>query len=532
MRLRTYLIALVAATLLPVLAFAGWSAWRAVAAERIVAARELARLATSAAGALEVEFGRAIVLGRTLAASPALRRGDLETFALQAREAAEANGTSVAIGGEDGRQTFNSRVPAGMPIDARPSPELVRQVRERGGPFVTDLFPAPLMDRPIAAVIVPVHGAPADIAVAIGVRVDTARLARLLPEPVFGAGAFSLALDGRGTVAARSGAAPEHFPMRALDGWAPGQVGLIEGGAGARLLAARSMIADTGWQVIVVAPEHAVAAGARGAVVWLAAAGVGGLLLAVLLSVLLAAFLLRQARGLVATASAMAEGGAVSDDSRVTEVAVLRRALEAAGGAIRSRAEAQARLHAMTETASLLEQRVAERTRDLEQATGRLLDAEDEVRRRIARDLHDSTVQELVAASLYIAHARAAPAGGGAGAGRCRRRAGAGQGGTADRILPVAAPLARRMRACGGVASVCRGRGAAQRCRDQRRGAVRHAEIVAIRRDGAVPRCAGSLGECGFAWRGTKHSGAHHPRSTGSRRRGHRRRPRHDAPWA
>ncbi len=410
MRLRTYLIALVAATLLPVLAFAGWSAWRAVAAERIVAARELARLATSAAGALEVEFGRAIVLGRTLAASPALRRGDLETFALQAREAAEANGTSVAVGGEDGRQTFNSRVPAGEPIDARPSPELVRQVRERGGPFVTDLFPAPLMDRPIAAVIVPVHDAPADIAVAIGVRVDTARLARLLPEPVFGAGAFSLALDGRGTVAARSSGAPEHFLMRALDGWAPGQVGLIEGGGGARLLAARGMIADTGWQVVVVAPEDAVAAGARRAMLWLAAAGVGGLLLAVLLSVLLAAFLLREARGLVATASAMAEGGAVRDGSRVTEVAVVRRALEAAGGAIRSRAEAQARLHAMTETASLLEQRVAERTRDLEQATGRLLDAEDEVRRRIARDLHDSTVQELVAASLYIAHARAAPA--------------------------------------------------------------------------------------------------------------------------
>ncbi|CAH0282170.1 hypothetical protein ROS9278_03974 [Roseomonas sp. CECT 9278] len=410
MRLRTYLIALVAATLLPVLAFAGWSAWRVVAAERSVTARELTRLATSAAGALEVEFGRAIVLGRTLAASPALRRGDIETFALQAREAADANGTSVATGDEHGRQTFNSRVARGEPINARPEPDLVRQVRERAAPFVTDLFQAPLMDRPIAAVIVPVQGAPADIAVAIGVRVDTARLERLLPEPVFGAGAFSVVLDGRGTIAGRSAGAPGEFPVQALDGLAPGRVGLIERAGAARLLAARSLIADTGWQVVVVAPEEAVAASARRAMMWLGAAGVGGLMLAVLLSVLLAAFLLRQARGLVATASAMAEGAPVEGGSRVTEVAVVRRALEAAGGAIRSRAEAQARLHAMTETASLLEQRVAERTRDLEHATGRLLQAEDEVRRRIARDLHDSTVQELVAASLCIAHARAAPA--------------------------------------------------------------------------------------------------------------------------
>lgn len=410
MRLRTYLIALVAATLLPVLAFAGWSSWRAVAAERDVAARELTRLAASGAGALEVEFGRAIVLGQTLAASPALRRGDLETFAVQAREAAEANGTSVAVGDEAGRQTFNSRIARGAPIEARPSPELVREVRERGGPFVTDLFEAPLMDRPIAGVVVPVEGAPADLAAAIGVRVDTARLERLLPVPVFGAGAFSVALDSRGNVAARSASAPERFPAQALAGLAPGQVGLVEGAGTARLLAARSMIAGTGWQVVVAAPEEAVAAGARRAMVWLAAAGAAGLLLAVVLSVLLAAFLLRQARALVATASAIAEGGAVRAGSRVTEVAVLRRALEAAGSAVRSRAEAQVRLHAMTETAALLEQRVAERTRELEQTTGRLLNAEDEARRRIARDLHDSTVQELVAASLCISRARAAPA--------------------------------------------------------------------------------------------------------------------------
>lgn len=410
MRLRTYLIALVAATLVPVLAFAGWSAWRAMAAERGLVARELARLAASGAGALEVEFGRAIVLGQTLAASPSLRRGDLQTFAVQAREAAEVNGTSLAVGNEQGRQTFNSRIAAGLPIEARPAPELVRQLRERGGPFVTDVFEAPLMDRPIAGVIVPIHGAPPDIAVALGVRVDTARLERLLPEPVFGAGAFSVALDGRGHVAARTAFAPEVLPGLALVGLSPGQVGLIEGPDRVRLLVARNPISGTDWQVLVAAPEEAVAGRARGALLRLSIAGTLGLLVAIVLAVVLAAFLLRQARVLVAVASEMVEGDADASRPRVTEVVALRQALEAAGAAIRSRAEAQARLRVMTETAALLEQRVAERTRELEETTGRLLNAEDETRRRIARDLHDSTVQELVGASLCIARARAAPA--------------------------------------------------------------------------------------------------------------------------
>jgi len=409
MRLRTYLIALVAVATLPILAFAAWTSWRAVAAERSLAAQELARLAATAAGALETEFGRAIMLGQTLAVSPALLAGDIEGFARQGYDAAAANGTSFAVGAEDGRQTFNSRFPLGQPIPARAAPDIVQRLRELGRPFVTGVFEAPLMDAPIVAVIVPVTGAPPQVAVGIGVRVDLPRLERLLPTPVTGPGGFSLVLDGSGAVAARTSDAPASFPSAGIVAAPAGSVVGISGTDGGRLAAVRQPIAGTDWQVVVAMPRDLGAATAWRSLRWLGIGGAAGVVLAVILATGLAAFLLRQARSLTEVAAALNGNDAPAARTRVAEVAVLRHALEAAGAALRSRAEAQARLSIMSEAAAMLEARVAERTRELEETVGRLLNAEDEERRRIARDLHDSTVQELVAASLGISRAQAAP---------------------------------------------------------------------------------------------------------------------------
>ncbi len=408
MRLRTYLIALVSAAILPILAFAAWTGWRAVDAERDLAAQELARLAATAAGALETEFGRAIVLGQTLAVSPDLRAGDIGRFAQQGYEAARANGTSFAVGDEAGRQTFNSRFPLGQPIPAVPAPDFVRRLKERGQPIVSEVFPAPLMDEAIVAVLVPVTGAPPEVAAGIGVRVDLSRLERLLPTPVMGPGGFSLALDGAGVVAARTANAPATFPAAEISAAPAGSIVTMTAGD-RHLVAVRQPIAETDWQVVIAMPEDAVAATAWQALRRLGAAGLVGLLAAMALAAILAGFLLRQARSLTDVAMSLAGDPATVAPPRVAEVAILRRALEAAGVAVRSRAEADARLTAMSEAAALLEGRVAERTRELEETLGRLLNAEDEERRRIARDLHDSTVQELVAASLSISRAQAAP---------------------------------------------------------------------------------------------------------------------------
>lgn len=54
----------------------------------------------------------------------------------------------------------------------------------------------------------------------------------------------------------------------------------------------------------------------------------------------------------------------------------------------------------------LLDRRVQERTRELQNLSARLLQLRDEERRRLARDLHDSTAQMLDAVAINVARAR------------------------------------------------------------------------------------------------------------------------------
>ena len=183
--------------------------------------------------------------------------------------------------------------------------------------------------------------------------------------------------------------------------------GLVRTGEGP-LHAALAPVGGTGWHVAVGAPEAAIAEALWRKAWLLTAVGAAGVLLAVAAAALLGRFLLREAGSLVVAAEGIAEGAPELPASRVHEVEVLRRALIGAGAAVRERAAAMARLRSVAEGATLLEERVAERTRELEETAGQLLNAQDEERRRIARELHDSTVQELIAASLSLAQAEAA----------------------------------------------------------------------------------------------------------------------------
>ena len=136
---------------------------------------------------------------------------------------------------------------------------------------------------------------------------------------------------------------------------------------------------------------------------WLIYVGSIVIVLALVTAVLLGRFLVRDASTLVAEAHMAAEGRVPPTlKSAVFEFADLRNTLRTVAIAAREAIFTQARVTVLAQTAAQLESRVSQRTQELEDATGRLLNAQDDERRRIAREMHDSTIQELIVATLHL----------------------------------------------------------------------------------------------------------------------------------
>jgi signal transduction histidine kinase len=406
MRLRTYLIILVTCTMAPLAAMAVGAAWLAASAEHARTTVEMQRLATAAGGAVDVAIGERLVLAQTMAAAPDLvTRGDHAAFERLARNAAAATGMDIIATNHVGEQFLNTWVAEGRPIDAAPSPALAERTIAAGGRYLIPLQPSPRTGEPVSAIIVATHEPGGENAF-IAVRIEPERLAALLPRPSLWRGGFAGLFDQTGRMIAITPGAPDGAEAIRVKVDADG-VAQLDVSAQKTLSAALSPVGTTGWHVAVGAPTDAIAAPLRHMTTFLAMAGLAGLAGAVLLAVLLGRFLLRQARALVRAASGLADARPPLPSSRVRELDVLRGALEHAGVALRERAAAVARAGMLAEDAAMLEARVAERTRDLEVMTGKLLNAEDEERRRIARELHDTTVQELIAASMALSQVEA-----------------------------------------------------------------------------------------------------------------------------
>ena len=406
MRLRTYLIVLVTCTMAPLAVMAVAAAWVAASGERARATVEMQLLAVAAAGAVEVAIGERLVLAQTMAAAPDLvARNDRAAFERLARNAAAATGMNIVAANRAGAQFLNTWVPEGQPINAIARPDLAERTIAGGRPYLMPVQPSPRTGEPISAIIVATHGPDGEI-VFVAVRIEPERLAALLPQPSYWPGGFAGLFDETGRMIALTPGAPDGAQALRFK-VDPDGVARLDAPAQTTLSAVLAPVGTTGWQVAVGAPTNAIAASLRRTTALLAAAGVASLAGAILFAVLLGRFLLRQAGVLVEAARGLAEVGPPLLPSRVRELDVLRGALEDAGAAIRERAEATARAVLLAEDTAMLEVCVAERTRDLEVMAGKLLNAEDEERRRIARELHDSTVQELIAASMALSQIEA-----------------------------------------------------------------------------------------------------------------------------
>ena len=156
--LRFHLWALIAGTLLPVLAFAGWLIFHHHHQERDAAEKALAGAAHGLSLAVDQEVGSSIATLRALAASEYLRAGELESFDRFARSvlATQPHWETVVLMDVSGQQLITLPVPFGVPLPLTGDPDTLKEVVRTRAPRVSDLTMARVGRRHVIGVLIPV----------------------------------------------------------------------------------------------------------------------------------------------------------------------------------------------------------------------------------------------------------------------------------------------------------------------------------------------------------------------------------------
>ncbi len=345
--------------------------------ERRAMERQIAETARAMGLVVDRQIGQQRVLLTALAASPALYQGDWPAFDSFARKAIAGEEASVVVL-RDGQQLLNTRHPPGAPLPLTPSAAagLTWSGPVGDGVRVSNLFHRVTDGAPIVVVskaMTLADGAKVDISVSTSART----FSRIWSEQGFPTAWTGVIVDGRGMVIARSRGGDAFIGRSASDSMK------------ARLATARSGVADTrtldgvnsvtawsrapgyGWSFIVAVPSAEVAGAATRSLslgvlagLVLLLAGAGG-----------AAWMSRR---ITQPMRALTEAAGRWEHGEVPTLAPSGVAeLDALGAAF---ADSSRRLAAhqaeLLHLNSSLETRVAERTRELAEATETLVQAQ------------------------------------------------------------------------------------------------------------------------------------------------------------
>ena len=155
-KVRSYLVVLVLAALIPVVTFAAVAIVRLAHLERATSEQAMREMARALSLAVDRELAGARSALLFLVMSPHLRSGDLESFQRQAEDALTLRGTSIVLATAAGRSRLDTARPPGKEPPEVDELEAVRAVAETGRPFVSDFLVGHVSRRPIVVVSVPV----------------------------------------------------------------------------------------------------------------------------------------------------------------------------------------------------------------------------------------------------------------------------------------------------------------------------------------------------------------------------------------
>ncbi len=366
LRLKTLLLALLLAVLLPSLGIGGYATWSAVRAGQAAAEARLADTAAALALAVDREIAGYRSAASALATSRSLDgpQADLAAFDAQARRVADALGTSMLlVEAATMRQVVNTALPQGATVNLVPAADYRPAVLTRQ-PLVTPLVRGTVSGRLVVGVAVPVVRE-GRVPYVLAVRLAPERLRALLATHALPPGSFASITDAHQVLVARSDALHDQLsgqqaPASVRAQYAGRDAGLFRArtlDGLERVIAFQSIPAAEGWRVFVAEPVSGHAAAWRAPLLALAAGGAALVVLAGLLAVLAARKVLRPVRELGRHALALADGrtgasAAALAPAAIRELEQLRRGLAQAEAAIEARSRSLAELSATLDLAA------------------------------------------------------------------------------------------------------------------------------------------------------------------------------------
>ena len=258
--IRARLVLLILATVLPLVALAGFAVFRSANHERSRIERDVRERVENLLNDVTREIASVELSLEILASSPSLRKGDLEAFGNQIREALKVQGLAIGL-----HDTAATSAPPGRTASSSRTRAIAAWLTLSSGPVrhVSNLFIGTMLQRPILTIGVPIFLGEKVLYV-LTMALDPARFSQLLQEQNLPPNWTAEIFDRKGIIIARSQdldrllGQPGLLALRdkmsgAVTGWVPRVTS-----DGSRVYTAFLRSATAGWAVAIEVPSDVI----------------------------------------------------------------------------------------------------------------------------------------------------------------------------------------------------------------------------------------------------------------------------------